>query len=123
MITGLAGPRNIGAQRTRTEACFLSSKVVAPLMSNVRRTSECSADWLVQRNKAGRIIATIDLTAPFAARHVHQEADWALYRATQGQQRPGATPAAQPEPSASERPMDSATSEVRGQAGSRDVRP
>jgi hypothetical protein len=38
---------------------------------------------LVQRNRAGGIVATIDLTAPFAAKCVHLDSDWVLYHVTQ----------------------------------------
>jgi len=53
VITGLAGPRNIGAQRTRTEACFLSSKVVRA--ADVERSADKRVlSRLARAKKQGR---------------------------------------------------------------------
>ena len=41
---------------------------------------------LVQRNKAGQIVGTIDLGASFEARCLHDEGEWTLYRVKQGRQ-------------------------------------
>ena len=51
-----------------------------------RRPVAIEATRLVQRNKSGRIVAVIDLAAPFAARCEHEDAEWVLYRATQGRE-------------------------------------
>jgi hypothetical protein len=42
------------------------------------------AERLVQRNSSERVVATIDLTAPFASECVYQDVDWVLYKVSQG---------------------------------------
>ncbi len=51
-----------------------------------RRPVAIEATRLVQRNKAGSIVAVIDLAAPFAAKCEHEDAEWVLYRAAQGRE-------------------------------------
>jgi hypothetical protein len=49
-----------------------------------RRRVALEADRLVQRDSDDRVVATIDLTAPFAAKCEEQDADWVLYKVSQG---------------------------------------
>ena len=48
-----------------------------------RRPVAVESGQLVQRTASGRIVGSIDLSAPFEARCLHDEGEWTLYRVTQ----------------------------------------
>src|ERR1051326_2464251 len=49
-----------------------------------RKRAALDGGRLVQRDSDDRVVATIDLTAPYTARCGEQDADWVLYKVTQG---------------------------------------
>jgi hypothetical protein len=49
-----------------------------------RRPVAIEGTRLVQRTATGLVIATVDLSAPFAATFLREESEWALYTVTQG---------------------------------------
>ena len=49
-----------------------------------RKRVALEAGRLVQRDSDDRVVATIDLTGPFTTRCEEQDANWVLYKVTQG---------------------------------------